>query len=71
MPSRTPAQPTQLRPLLTHSQAAAYLGVPPGALHTQYSRKVSHLPRRYRFGNQWRYRLEDIEACLIPEELAA
>jgi len=54
---------------MTTAEVAAYLRLSPEALHIAYCRRKSWLPPRSLIGKQYRYRRQDVEACLRPSKL--
>lgn len=63
-------EPETIRPmpLLTHTEAAAVLGISPATLYTWRSRKPELAPKAIRVGAALRYRLSDLEAWLTTRE---
>lgn len=53
---------------MTTAEVAAYLRMSKEALHIAYCRRKPWLPKRYLAGGQYRYKRQDVEACLRPAQ---
>lgn len=51
---------------MTTAEVATYLRMSKEALHIAYCRRKAWLPPRYLAGGKYRYKRQDVEACLTP-----